>query len=158
MPEDIGLMAHLLRRAGFGATREELATYAAKGYEATVEELLYPERSPDLEYDLLERYMEEWHDRSATDALPHYVMLYNGTMAPGAVSHPDGGGHSHSWEHVVYILEGHGTLFCDGKEYTVAEGDAVLVPPNAFHQWRNTSDLPLKRVTFNPLVAEGHGG
>jgi Protein of unknown function (DUF1800) len=68
MPEDIGLMAHLLRRAGFGATRGELEAYAAKGYEATVEELLYPERLPDLEYDLLERYMEEWHDRSATDA------------------------------------------------------------------------------------------
>jgi len=92
------------------------------------------------------------------DGVPHYVMLYNGTMAPGAVSHPDGGGHVHSWEHVVYILEGHGTLFCDGREYTVAEGDAVLVPPNSFHQWRNTSDLPLKRVTFNPIVAEGHGG
>jgi uncharacterized protein (DUF1800 family) len=68
MPEDIGLMAHLLRRAGFGATRGELEAYAAKGYEATVEELLYPERLPDLEYDLLERYMEEWHDRAATDA------------------------------------------------------------------------------------------
>src|SRR5882724_5445199 len=68
MPEDIGLMAHLLRRAGFGATRAELEAYADKGYEATVEELLYPERLPDLEYDLLERYMEEWHDRAATDA------------------------------------------------------------------------------------------
>ena len=68
MPEDIGLMAHLLRRAGFGAPREELEAYAARGYEATVEELLYPERSPDLEYDLLERYMEEWDDRAATDA------------------------------------------------------------------------------------------
>jgi len=92
------------------------------------------------------------------DGVPNYVMLYNGNMAPGAVSHPDGGGHSHPWEHVVYFLEGRGTLFCDGKEYMVAEGDGVLVPPNSFHQWRNTSDLPLKRVTFNPIVAEGHGG
>ncbi len=66
--QDIALMAHLLRRAGFGATRKELEAYVAKGYEATVEELLSPENSPDLEYDLLERYMEEWHDRSATDA------------------------------------------------------------------------------------------
>ncbi len=65
--QDIALMAHLLRRAGFGATRGELEAYAAKGYEATVEELLYPENFPDLEYDLLERYMEEWHDRSNTD-------------------------------------------------------------------------------------------
>jgi uncharacterized protein (DUF1800 family) len=41
---DITLMAHLLRRAGFGATREELESYATKGYEATVEELLHPEK------------------------------------------------------------------------------------------------------------------
>ena len=66
--QDIALMAHLLRRAGFGATRKELEAFVAQGYEATVEQLLYPENSPDLEYDLLERYMEEWHDRSATDA------------------------------------------------------------------------------------------
>jgi quercetin dioxygenase-like cupin family protein len=95
---------------------------------------------------------------STKDGVPNYVMLYNGDMAPGAVSHPEGGGHAHPWEHVVYILEGQGTLFCDGKEYTVAEGDGVLVPPNSFHQWRNTSALTMKRMTFNPIAAEGHGG
>ncbi len=52
---DIELMAHLMRRAGFGATFEELETYASKGYEATVEELLTPMEQPDLEMDLLER-------------------------------------------------------------------------------------------------------
>ena len=43
MAEDIALMAHLMRRAGFGATHEELETRAAKGYDATVDELLNPE-------------------------------------------------------------------------------------------------------------------
>src|ERR1043166_2748533 len=43
---DIGLIAHLMRRAGFGASREELEMRAAKGYNATVEELLNPE-SPE---------------------------------------------------------------------------------------------------------------
>ena len=38
--DDIALMAHLMRRAGFGATRDELEARVAKGYEATVEELL----------------------------------------------------------------------------------------------------------------------
>jgi quercetin dioxygenase-like cupin family protein len=95
---------------------------------------------------------------STKDGVPNYVMLYNGDMAPGAVSNPGTGGHAHQWEHLVYILEGHGTLFCDGKEYMVSEGDGVLVPPNSFHQWRNTSDLPMKRVTFNPLAAERHEG
>jgi len=38
--EDIALMAHLMRRAGFGATRDELEARVAKGYEETVEELV----------------------------------------------------------------------------------------------------------------------
>jgi uncharacterized protein (DUF1800 family) len=41
--EDLALMAHLMRRAGFGATREELEARTRRGYEATVEELLAPE-------------------------------------------------------------------------------------------------------------------
>ena len=44
----IALMAHLMRRAGFGAAREELEARAAKGYEATVEELLHPEEQGAL--------------------------------------------------------------------------------------------------------------
>ena len=63
MPQtDIALFAHLLRRAGFGATREELEGYAAKGYEATVEELLNPESVPspvEEDMDLLRRYHVE---------------------------------------------------------------------------------------------------
>ena len=38
----IDLMAHLMRRAGFGASREELESRSQIGYEATVEELLTP--------------------------------------------------------------------------------------------------------------------
>ena len=40
--EDLAQMAHLMRRAGFSATREELEERVAKGYEATVEELVNP--------------------------------------------------------------------------------------------------------------------
>ena len=53
---DVALMAHLMRRSGFGATYEELEARAAKGYEATVEELLHPEGQPDLEMDVINRY------------------------------------------------------------------------------------------------------
>jgi uncharacterized protein (DUF1800 family) len=53
---DLQLMAHLFRRAGFGATREELEAAVAKGYEATVEELLHPENAPPVEEDVLQRY------------------------------------------------------------------------------------------------------
>jgi uncharacterized protein (DUF1800 family) len=56
--EDLAQMAHLMRRAGFGATREELETRAAKGYTATVEELIDPpEEMPAGNMALLLRYM-----------------------------------------------------------------------------------------------------
>ena len=68
---DIALMAHLMRRAGFGARYEELEERAAKGYSATVEELLHPEDNPDgLELDLAERYFIEWNHH--TRGLPEY--------------------------------------------------------------------------------------
>ena len=44
--EDIALMAHLMRRAGFGASREELEARVAIGYEATVEELVNQKPNP----------------------------------------------------------------------------------------------------------------
>ena len=52
------LIAHLLRRAGFGASRDELEAYAAKGYDATLEELLHPEHAPPALQgeDLIRRY------------------------------------------------------------------------------------------------------
>ena len=43
--EDLSLMAHLMRRAGFGANREELERLEDKGYEAVVEELIDPPES-----------------------------------------------------------------------------------------------------------------
>jgi len=54
--QEIALMAHLMRRAGFGATREELEERAANGYEATVEELLNSESQPALDRFELVRY------------------------------------------------------------------------------------------------------
>ncbi|MGH7113509.1 MAG: hypothetical protein ACREE9_03340, partial [Stellaceae bacterium] len=54
--DDIALMAHLMRRAGFGAGRDELEARAAKGYEATVEELLHPETQPPVDAYTLLRY------------------------------------------------------------------------------------------------------
>jgi uncharacterized protein (DUF1800 family) len=52
----VELMAHLFRRAGFGATRDEIDAALKDGYEATVERLLDPERQPDIDFDLLHRF------------------------------------------------------------------------------------------------------
>ena len=53
---EMALMAHLLRRAGFGATRDQLDQYWSKGYEATVEDLLHPEQAAPMDEYLLRRY------------------------------------------------------------------------------------------------------
>ena len=52
----LSLIAHLYRRAGFGATYPELESSLAKGYEATVEELLHPENAPEWDDGLFRRY------------------------------------------------------------------------------------------------------
>ena len=56
MAGDIALMAHLMRRAGFGAGRDELEARVAKGYDATVEELLHPETQPPVDHYTLLRH------------------------------------------------------------------------------------------------------
>ena len=55
--QDIALMAHLMRRAGFGANRDELEERVARGYEQTVEELLDPDAYgvPKMDTDVLLR-------------------------------------------------------------------------------------------------------
>ena len=65
---DIALMAHLMRRAGFGATRGELESLVEQGYEETVEQLLHPERQPEVDVYMLYRYHPSAEvPRAATD-------------------------------------------------------------------------------------------
>ncbi len=66
--EDIELMAHLMRRAGFGATRDELEEYAANGYGATVEELLHPRNPRHMQDDVIRRYHVDIHESRVHEA------------------------------------------------------------------------------------------
>ncbi len=58
---DLALMAHLLRRAGFGADRRELERYAEKTYEDVVDDLLSPERFDEPEDEVLTRFYPHLH-------------------------------------------------------------------------------------------------
>ena len=58
---DLALMAHLLRRAGFGADRDELERYSEKSYDDVVEDLLNPDRFDELEEEVLTRYYPHLH-------------------------------------------------------------------------------------------------
>ncbi len=52
-------IAHLMRRAGFGATRDELDELEEKGYDAVVSELLNPKDDSSMPDDLIRRYHHE---------------------------------------------------------------------------------------------------
>ena len=72
--KDTALMAHLMRRAGFGAQYDELEARASKGYEAMVEELLHPtEETHGMDLDLGERYFIEWNH--FIRCVPEYIAF-----------------------------------------------------------------------------------
>jgi len=80
---ELELMAHLFRRAGFGATRDELEAALKKGYEATVEELLHPEAQPDLDHDIIHRYWIDMKETRQIDpAQSYWVYRMINTKAP----------------------------------------------------------------------------
>ena len=96
---DVELIAHLLRRAGFGPTREELASCTAKGYEATVEDLLTPKGEQRISDYLVRRFHpelsgmmgplapgENWLYRMATTTAPlqeKMTLFWHGIFATG---------------------------------------------------------------------------
>jgi hypothetical protein len=56
----IDLMAHLMRRAGFGASRDELESRARVGYEATLTDLLNPNSDESVDVYQFLRYYPMW--------------------------------------------------------------------------------------------------
>ena len=63
---ELSTMAHLMRRAGFGATRAALDQLVSKGYDAVVDDLTDPERFPEIEEDLQRRSFARRSPSTAT--------------------------------------------------------------------------------------------
>ncbi len=109
-PTDIQLIAHLLRRAGFGARRDELEDYVAKGYEAVVDDLVNPERLPDVDEDLLNRYSElsfeaKWFYRMANTHRPlleKMALFWHGVLATGSSK---SGHHNTAYDQILMFRE-----------------------------------------------------
>ena len=96
---DIKLIAHLMRRAGFGATRQELDKRGSRGYEKTVEDLLNPDESEGMPADLIRRYHPDqaelriiesmgglWMYHLVTSTCPlqeNMVLFWHGLFATG---------------------------------------------------------------------------
>ena len=78
MSREIELMGHLMRRAGFGATPEELRARVSKGYEATVDELLDPDSRgiPPVDESIMVRYLPMLVHGSANPKLAQGNLIY----------------------------------------------------------------------------------
>jgi uncharacterized protein (DUF1800 family) len=99
--EDVAVTAHLLRRAGFGATRDQIDQFVAKGYEATVEELLSSTAGEPEDQDLMDRYFiasvearavghadPQWSWRLATSKKPleeKIALFWHSLLAVGGI-------------------------------------------------------------------------
>ena len=59
MDNDIELIAHLMRRAGFGANREQIEAYSDAGYQDTVDFLLNPSKEERMDDHLIRRFHPE---------------------------------------------------------------------------------------------------
>ena len=99
MDSEIELIAHLMRRAGFGANREEIGVHADAGYQDTVEDLLNPGEEERMDDYLIRRFHPElsgmmgpnapgqnWLYRMATTSAPlreKMALFWHGIFATG---------------------------------------------------------------------------
>ena len=72
--DDLQLTAHLMRRAGFGASRDELEALADRGYEAVVEHLLKATETTSISDDLIRRYHNEQSGLMGQYSAPTYWL------------------------------------------------------------------------------------
>ena len=73
---DLELTAHLMRRAAFGASRDELEELTERGYEEVVDDLLESEQDYSISNDLINRYHHEFSALMGS-ATPAARWLYN---------------------------------------------------------------------------------
>ena len=74
------------------------------------------------------------------------VKFQTWELGPGVSEGSHIHGDDRPLEEAYYFLEGRGMMWVDGEDFSVGAGDAVLVPPEADHGFRNTGDTPLKLI------------
>ena len=79
--QDALLMAHLLRRAGFGATPSEMDRALGLGYDAMLDELLNPDHPDAMPDDLIRRYHADQSDLRGAGG-PHWIYRLVMTDTP----------------------------------------------------------------------------
>jgi quercetin dioxygenase-like cupin family protein len=65
--------------------------------------------------------------------------------------------HQHDYEHEVLVLSGSGMVFGNGREQSLRAGDALYVPANELHQFRNTGSEVLEFICLVPAFVHKPG-
>jgi mannose-6-phosphate isomerase-like protein (cupin superfamily) len=59
--------------------------------------------------------------------------------------------HYHTYEEAIYIVEGRGVMWADGKEASVAAGSCIYLPRQVKHSVKNFDDAPIRLMgVFHP--------
>jgi quercetin dioxygenase-like cupin family protein len=59
--------------------------------------------------------------------------------------------HRHPYEETFIILEGAIEAVIDGETKTVPAGNILVVPPNAWHEFKNNTDKEVMTVNIHPV-------
>jgi mannose-6-phosphate isomerase-like protein (cupin superfamily) len=74
------------------------------------------------------------------------VTQFIGTIPPGRA--PD---HSHVYDEVIYVLDGHGTVHVEGRSFPIEAGTCMHLPPLLEHALENEGETPMRVLgVFHP--------
>jgi mannose-6-phosphate isomerase-like protein (cupin superfamily) len=107
------------------------------------------------------RRIVRWADRPTLPATPNREFRYlvnedvgclDVTQFVGVIPPGRAGMHSHTYDEVVYVVEGEGFLHVDGTEPTpLAPGSCIHLPPLLEHSLENVGDDPMRVLgVFHP--------
>jgi quercetin dioxygenase-like cupin family protein len=103
----------------------------------------------DVTMEGVERTRIQWLFGPDDGAPTYYLRRF--VMAPGG-SIPL---HGHDWEHEIYVLRGRAQVFTDEETLSVGPGDALYVPPDEPHGYRNDGDEDFEFLCVVPTKAAG---
>jgi mannose-6-phosphate isomerase-like protein (cupin superfamily) len=74
------------------------------------------------------------------------VTQFVGVIPPGRAPL-----HSHTYDEVVYVVEGEGVLHYGGEETALRPGSCIHLPPLSMHSLENSGDVPMRVLgVFHP--------
>lgn len=105
--------------------------------------------SPEILNSNTVKGVKKWVLLSEPDGAPNFRMRLFEVESAGFTPY-----HRHNYEHEVFILQGSGEIVSEKATHPLLPGQAVLVLPNEWHQFKNTGTSPLKFICVIPIIEE----